>query len=122
MRCGKAVDNSSSCRPGTMAITRLSGATVFRRSRACSLLVWPSEQQVAVSSQAENVQAKGPEPGAQAADMLGQVAPGVPLHRLFRRSAEQVSDRDALSGALEYRLQQAVHTRRTGNDHLIKDN
>ena len=84
-----------------MAITSPSGATAFRCSRACGLLVRPGEQQVAVSGQAENVQAKGPQPGSQAADMLCQVAPGVPLYRRYDRSGEQAVDGHALSGVLE---------------------
>ena len=74
---------------------------MLQSSRTGSLLAEPGKQQVAIAGQAEDVQVKGPEPGSQAADVLRQVAPGVPLHRLFRRPAEQAVDGNALSGMLE---------------------
>ena len=67
----------------------------------CGWLLRPGQQQVAIPDQAEDVQVKGPQSGAQAADMLGQVTSAMPLHHVLLRSAQQMVDRHAFSGALE---------------------
>src|SRR5258708_36019693 len=83
-------------------------------SRACCLLILlvrPGKQQVAIAGETENIQAKRPEPGTQAAHMLGQAAPPAAGERLLFRQAEQTRKRDNLASMVQQRHAQGVFGR-----------
>jgi hypothetical protein len=83
------------------------------------LLMWLGEQQVTITVETENVQAKGPEPRPQAADVLCQAAPDAGRDGLLPGHAEQTRKRDWFSGVVEQGHEQVVLGSRTGNDDAI---
>ena len=84
-----------------------------------TLLVRSGEQQVAVAVEAENIQAKWPEPAAQAAHLLGQAVPETASQGFVSLCTEQTRKRDRLSSTLQQGHEQVVLARRAGNDGAI---
>src|SRR6266849_4728008 len=72
-----------------------------------------------VAGKTENIQAKRPEPAAQAAHLLCQTVPDTASKCLLSICTEQTSKRDGLSSMLQQGHEQVVFARRAGNDGAI---
>ncbi len=89
--------------------------------RVFCLSVWPGQQQVAIADETDNVQAKWPEPGTQAADVSRQAEPDAAGEWLLPAHAEQMRIPDGFTSVVQQRHEQAVLGRRTGNDDPIEN-
>src|SRR5207248_10503752 len=72
-----------------------------------------------VTVEAENIQAKWPEPAAQATHLLGQAVPETASQGFVSLCTEQMRKRDGLSSMLQQGHEQVVLARRAGNDGAI---
>src|SRR5216683_5610353 len=87
--------------------------------RVFCLSVRPGEQQVAIADETDNVQAKWPEPGTQAADVSRQAESDAAGEWLLPAHAEQIRILDGLTSVVQQRHEQPVLGRRTRNDDPI---
>jgi len=88
---------------------------------AFNAFVYVAEQQVAVAVEAENIQAKWPEPAAQTAHLLSQSVPQAASQSHVSLYPEQARKRDGLSSTLQEGHEEIVLARRAGHNRAIDE-